>query len=251
MVMRTDMFKVIVERPRSWKNLRASSRARLIHEEDAASGPMRPRGSYRALNENLRPLERYLHAQTHRPWNNVYSELRAQIDARSTVKQHILEHLEDFVAFRTFLQDGEVWVSDRRWCGDPVPLRYSRHDLFVSPTSGILLPNKFAVIARAERTRKSAAVNNADNRRRILGESEQLIRLDEIWYQVMVGKFGPNSRPLSKAWCAVRNALVSLENDDSFAGEQRLGNRWLFGSPELYAISKRQLGKRELRQHGL
>jgi hypothetical protein len=32
-----------------------------------------------ALNENLNPLKRYLHAQVGRPWNKVYAEIAARI----------------------------------------------------------------------------------------------------------------------------------------------------------------------------
>jgi hypothetical protein len=86
--MRSDMHKVIVERPRrlgsSGKNrktalrLSVSERAKAITDaDDYDSG--HPRASSarheKQLNENLAPLKRYLMGQVGRPWDKVYSEI--------------------------------------------------------------------------------------------------------------------------------------------------------------------------------
>jgi hypothetical protein len=49
-------------------------------------------------------------SQVNRPWNKVYSELCANIDRRNTVQEHIFAHIEQFVAVKTHLVDGEVRV---------------------------------------------------------------------------------------------------------------------------------------------
>jgi len=96
--MRKDMYKVIVERPRRGKDGDANA-ARLRND---FVGPMRlgmrAGYGYRALNENLAPLRRYLHAQIGRPWNKVFGEICAGIDRRNTVQQHIHRHIRDFIA---------------------------------------------------------------------------------------------------------------------------------------------------------
>src|SRR6185437_7346824 len=83
--MRSDMYKVIVERPRSGKRTRPAA-LRLRNDLD---GPMRlgmrACYDYLDLNENLQPLRRYLRAQLGRPWDKVYSEICARIDRRNTV----------------------------------------------------------------------------------------------------------------------------------------------------------------------
>jgi hypothetical protein len=69
---------------------------------EAAFLPMK--AGYRdlkSLNENLRPLERYLSRQVNRPWDMVYRDMCAVIDGRSAVQRHILEHLRQYVAIRT------------------------------------------------------------------------------------------------------------------------------------------------------
>jgi hypothetical protein len=119
--MRPDMFKVIVERPRRHKGGYGAAAARRNDFDGPTFLGMRAGYEYRSLNENLVPLRRFLCAQRGRPWNKVLSELRANIDARSTAKQHILEHLDDFVAATTWLEDGQIWYATRR--GGPLPLR--------------------------------------------------------------------------------------------------------------------------------
>jgi hypothetical protein len=106
--MRTDMFKVIVERPRGYKG----SESRADRRRDDFEGPhrlgMRAGYGYRALNENLRPLQRYLRSQVGRPWNKVYSEIARTIDRRNTVQQHVYQHIEDFVAVKVAWKDGNL-----------------------------------------------------------------------------------------------------------------------------------------------
>jgi hypothetical protein len=253
--MRSDMFKVIVERPRRGKSTDGCVR----QLRDDLDGPdflgMRIGYGHRWLNENLAPLRRYLQSQVNRPWDKVYGDLRTHIDSRSTVKQHILQHLSDFVAINTYIQNNEIWCSDGSgsWHGGPKPLKSSRQPLFVKPSTGILLPNKFAQLARVERKEKRIQASNCADRRRVIGDTEQLLLLNGIWYRVAIAKLQcaqGRSRP-TKHWCAIRKALVSFENGDSFAGDMHKGNNWLFGAADLYAVSKQQLAKRELRTFNL
>jgi hypothetical protein len=107
--MRKDMHELLVERPRSGMRTRGKPR-RLSWERKSKSRdgdeslPARmPMGwkKTKYLNENLKPLVRYLRGQVNRPWDVVYSDMRSQIDADSVVKRHILEHLDGFVLFAT------------------------------------------------------------------------------------------------------------------------------------------------------
>src|SRR5262245_62228647 len=96
--MREDMYKVIVERPRGWK----SKSSHAVRRRDDLDGPKQLgiRAGYDrpALNENLSPLRRFLHAQVGRPWSKVYSEIASGIDRRNTVQQHIYQQADDFIA---------------------------------------------------------------------------------------------------------------------------------------------------------
>ncbi len=110
--MRADMSKVLVLRPR-WgggRLRRVRGRAAWAPRGDLDQTyrrePMgRGRGS-KFLNENLAPLRRYLLSQAGRPWDDVYSEIAAQVDASNAVKRHILEHLWDMVDRSPLLING-------------------------------------------------------------------------------------------------------------------------------------------------
>jgi hypothetical protein len=75
--MRSDMAKIIVERPRApvWAPNGGDGR-RFRNSNDAAFLPIK--AGYRnrkSLNENLRPLARYLMRQAGRPWDAVYRDV--------------------------------------------------------------------------------------------------------------------------------------------------------------------------------
>lgn len=130
--MRDDMFKVIVERPRRGvgyyrtlpNDYRAAKRFKLDDDfevDDEFCGktqPMRARQigwDGKSLNENLNPLRRFLSKQVGRPWNDVYSEICTQLDTGSTVKQHVRQHLTDFVTVKTYIDaDGDL-IALTRW----------------------------------------------------------------------------------------------------------------------------------------
>ena len=112
--MREDMFKVIVERPR-WGS-RHAPKSKLRYDKSPgrkrATGRrmvMEHSGYTKCLNENLAPLKRYLHKQVGRPWDKVYSEISQHLDTSSTVKQHVRDHLTDFILITvTHDRDGGI-----------------------------------------------------------------------------------------------------------------------------------------------
>ena len=100
--MREDMFKVIVERPRLFRRRALRIKSRYDRLPDRTKVGMKraaqeQRGWTKGLNENLAPLRRYLWKQRGRAWDDVYSEICSRLDTRSTVKQHVRDHLEDLI----------------------------------------------------------------------------------------------------------------------------------------------------------
>ena len=105
-IMRTDMSKVLVERPRI--GMRRTYRRDFRFWDDT---PMDERPSHerirlrwqrkkfepKVLNENLAPLRKFLRRNVGRPWDKVYSEICAQMDRGSAVQYHIWHHLRDEV----------------------------------------------------------------------------------------------------------------------------------------------------------
>lgn len=148
--MREDMYEVIIERPRRGSRMGHPRRARrmdakveAVRDPDSLVGKIgMKRGAklaraYKQLNENLAPLRRYLERQVNRPWDKVWSEISAQLESGNTMQQHVRDHVGDFVAHKTFVKDGEVFVvSKHGW--SPTPLRDGRYHLYVDPRSGIL-----------------------------------------------------------------------------------------------------------------
>jgi len=143
--MRSDMHKIIVERPRflraRWKNKKTA--LRLTQEqsaeameaaEDYDSGPGRAssRRHEKWLNENLAPLWRYLERQVGRPWNKVYGEIKETIDTRSAIGLHVLQHMKQYVVTDAFLHNGVV--CEWHWRGGAVPVT----GLYVHPKTGLL-----------------------------------------------------------------------------------------------------------------
>jgi hypothetical protein len=127
--MRDDMSKVIVERARPGSSLHVARRSRrldpkLIPVDEDADNPFPERighgraaslGRFRKhLNENLAPLRRYLASQVGRPWDAVFSEISSKIRLDNAVQKHVRDHVQDFVAVTTFLQDGKIFIVDRR-----------------------------------------------------------------------------------------------------------------------------------------
>lgn len=247
--MRNDMFKVIVERPRRGGSY---ARERAPHADDEGA-PMqeslRWRHQHRKwLNENLRPLERYLHGQVGRPWDKVYSEICAGIDRRSTVQQHIHQHLADFVAMRLSIIDGRLhWLKG--W-GQPTPLadRWAPK-LYVDPATGLLRRNREREqLRRQERVTWSMLEQTPD--RIDLGPLRQLHRLKGIWYEVELALIPPAGRGRGVA-DVVRGCTVVAYGHRGAGRSVVHGDRALYGSDEVYARHKRQLGTRELRVHRL
>jgi hypothetical protein len=255
--MREDMFKVIVERPRrrSTKRVEAS----VIRLRDDLDGParlgMRVGYDYRELNENLVPLRRYLEAQVGRPWNKVFGEIRERIDRRNTVQQHVHQHVRDFIAVDVARRDGKLVNLSRPYSWAPWTIY---QELYVDPDTGLVRRNKDAgEWCRTYKARLESEQAETRARRRVLGPDTQLLLVSGLWFRVVVGKLpeavvthaivkGRRVRQLraESRYDVVLRKLVSRERND----EERM---FLYGAGHFFAMSKRQLSRREIKSHGL
>ncbi|HVK51421.1 MAG TPA: hypothetical protein VM469_06785 [Pseudoxanthomonas sp.] len=249
--MRKDMFKVIVERPRTGGTYNREMSSPM-DEHSASHESLRERHTRRKwLNENLRPLQRYLQQQVGRPWDKVFAELCAAIDRRSTVQQHVHEHIEDFVAVNVVELAGELQVHRKR-SGSVYPLaeRWSPR-LYVDPVSGLLRRNRLRERARAqEEAEDLARVAARQANRRDLEAHRQLHRYKGIWYDVALAPIPPAGRGPGVVDVLRRQVVVA----PGHRGAGRFvtcGDSRLYGRPDVYASNKRQLNTRELRAYGL
>jgi len=252
--MRIDMNKVIVERPRKGGHKGEYGRPRDLDDSPRQEGLRRRHRDRKWLNENLRPLERFLAAQVDRPWDKVYSEICDGIDRRSTVQKHILQHVGDFVAVRVRSVGGSPYYDARSGKLQPLAAAWAP-ELYVDPHSGLLRRNTARLAfrkqwkqARLDEWRQRIEPVRED--RRILDATTQLHRIDGVWYRVELARVPPASSPADDGIDAIRRTPARLCPARDGTGVTR-SNRTLFGDETLYASSKRQLRTAELRQHGL
>ena len=148
--MRSDMDKVIVERPRHGSRMRRPSKGyrrafkRCAWEDQPKREKIRL-GKSKCLNEHLGPLRRYLRSQVGRPWSKVHAEICANISRDSAVQDHVRDHVDDIVATHVVLVDGVPCSGEGRDYGEP--LRLSRwRQLYVCPRTGILRRDRKSVV---------------------------------------------------------------------------------------------------------
>ena len=246
--MREDMFKVIVERPRRGKyGFSAADRCRNDFDGPTRLG-MRAGYGYRDLNENLAPLRRYLHAQIGRPWNKVFSEICAGIDRRSTVQQHIHQHIGDFIAIDVGVRNDRSvdLAADWKflWCGPGMS-----QALYVDPRTGLIRPNKnYRSHRHGDALRRQREQLEIAARRRVVDERTLLLLLDDLWFRVEVEVLPkPHRRMAAESRHDVvlrRTVSRAVEADVQIC-------KHLYGSGELYAVGKRQISTREIKAYRL
>src|SRR5690606_25201232 len=144
--------------------------------------------SCKSLNENLRPLERYLWQQRGRPWNHVYSDICSVLDVSSTVKQHVRDHIDDFVERRVHVDQEGRWLSGGiNWrCAQPP--EHWRCDLYVDPSDGIL-KDTASLLKRLglERYCYEPWTPPDLGPRHILDKDHECRPIDGIWYLLPLG----------------------------------------------------------------
>jgi hypothetical protein len=232
--MREDMFKIIVERPRHGWRGHPRCRGRLAGDDDlpAKIGLKRhvavTRIRSKGLNENLTPLKRYLGRQVGRPWNDVYSEIAATLDTGHTVKQHVRQHLDDFVARKIAVDKDGTWFQghNRSYSGRRLPWH---QPYYVDPLDGILKDSRRRWIAlgldpnpwRRPKERLDPNVRRID-------EWRELRCIGGIWYEI---RFHREPEALAWVYDLVRRTLVPAN--------------------QRHAIAKRQLSRDELPEFGI
>ena len=194
--MREDMFKVIVERPRwgSRHGVRSKLRYDKVPDRKHATGRrmvLESEGWTKCLNENLAPLKRYLNKQVGRPWNKVYSEICEHLDTGSTVKQHVRDHLTDFILVDvTVARDGSFRASNH-WGAPTAPDQWWAK-LYVDPKDGLIkrtdkLCRKLGILHYREKfreDRKRRARGERVHDLRALTETRFLVKLKGCWFQI-------------------------------------------------------------------
>lgn len=153
--MRSDMHKVVIERPRagiSRAHCAARKRRRKNndkrHWDEAPSKQAMGRWSYgegKEFTDFLEPLYGLLWKRVGTRWDDVYSEIREHLNPSKTTHAHIFQHLDGAVELNAVLdEDGFPWAIKRygeRHYEPLVAYNYGRRgyaNLYVHPVTGIL-----------------------------------------------------------------------------------------------------------------
>jgi hypothetical protein len=245
--MRPNMPRILEERPRPPSRVPRGRDGRKFRDQsDAAFLPMK--AGYRdpkSLNEILRPLARYVARQVGRPWDKVYSEIRAVIDGRNPVQRHILEHLNQYVAVHTRVVDGHLIDLGRQFLG----LRRVWQPLYVDPRTGLLRRNLDELSWR--RTYRERQLVKDRERAQVWREVSaccQLHCVDGCWFEVEIASLPPQPEV---RWDVLRRRTVNARTSVTHRRVDDQSTIDLYGRSGVYAVSKRQLAAREIRAHGL
>lgn len=243
--MREDMFKVIVERPRWGRKYAKKSKLRYdkCPDRKRATGRrmvLEHAGYTKSLNENLAPLKRYLDKQVGRPWNKVYSEICQNLDTGSTVKQHVRDHLTDFILVKVSVDPSGRLYSANAW-GKPEAPDHWWAKLYVDPNDGLIkrtekLCRKLGLVHYRDRLRDARKDRARPDRvcdLKRLNETSVRAKLNGYWFQVSFDR-----KPTCRHGYLLSDGQLLAALRDPCAGEAQA---WQISS-------KRQLGKKDLRR---
>jgi hypothetical protein len=245
--MRADMAKVLVERPRHSSREGAKPgkgyRKRVARMMADGGTPVFERMTARynwtrSFNEHLGPLRRYVQSQVGRPWNKVYSEICARVDRGNVVQKHILTHLFDYVVTDVILIDGVPCAGPStawREYGTPLhSLQWFRGICYVCPKSGLLrrVPCK-RIVKRPRKPSPPAYVR--------VNEWLQCRHIDGRWELVTLA---PLPSGHGGVFCMARDVILDAKASEIAPSQARKK----YGA-EVYATSRRVLGKREQMQY--
>lgn len=156
--MRSDMGKVLVERPRISARIRKGGpgkgyrkrigRCLATGETPSPREGMKQRygAARKSFNEHLGPLRRFLNSNVGRHWNKIYAEICQYVDRGNVVQKHILTHLFEYVITDVVLIDGKPCCganAGRGRFGESLRVTHRRHQWYVCPKSGLLRRSRY------------------------------------------------------------------------------------------------------------
>jgi len=174
--------KIIIERPRYGSRDKAKKvqgyRKRLdkITQEAQEDGFLQPYlfkpRKTRHLSDNLAPLYRWLRSKVGQPWDDVYSQLCQQLDTKSTIGQHVLEHLWQTVERHVEIRNNQIYAKHKP--NYPLTSGQTHPKFYVHPETGI-----FCIAPRKQKSETQPQDDVV-----IVNRYQQYRRIDNIWYFV-------------------------------------------------------------------
>ena len=196
--MRSDMSKVIVERPRL--NPKMTRRGRPVDPESAVKNQsMRSHHvrnySGKELNENLAPLHRFLGSRVGQRWDDVFSEICENIRLTNTVQKHVRDHIQHMVSTNIRIDaDGEIWVNNG---SAPFRLSVGFSEFWVDPRNGLLQRNKdFGNWKRRNQEYLQRHLQEQMKTSLRLDDGTEVRKVNGIWYAVTLAPVPPRERKM-------------------------------------------------------
>jgi hypothetical protein len=260
--MRNDMRKVLIERPRAGSSRcyhevrQRNNRVTDLDDLPSCEGMRRPYNwdERKEFSDLLGPLRKFLWSCRGRRWDDVYSEICAQL-SNNTVDSHLKHiHVPQFIETDVRLRDGKLFTYGRYTRGE-----HEVSGLYVHPISGLVCNAEASPRPKGDPRvrvddipyRKGAdgvlrpITGNWINRkhphysRKIIGFEREAIWAG-VWYWVIFDSVPDVFRQLS----ATGYRLVHPERIDLVTGKTvKSGGR--------YRADKRQMSARDMRRHGL
>lgn len=199
--MRDDFAKVLVERPRLGHERSFGEQRHRKNFKDnelyfGGREPMKKRyDSYsdrKQFNEHLNPLRGWLRSVVGKPWDKSYSELRKKFDARSTINNHILEHLWWYVEKDAVLQDGKVVVLNT-YSHEYEPISNSTSEYYICPKDGTLKRSNKKSFKTIRRDRDSARAEAEARVFRVLDSTHHLHLMNGVWFVFEIKELPPST----------------------------------------------------------
>jgi len=262
--VRTDMKKVLTERPRrggiySYKDFRSRENHGDPDHLPRCQGMRFPYGYDRKnFSDLLGPLKAYLRNSVGRRWDDIYSEISQVVGSGNTVDQHLRDHVMMEVETDTFVVDGHVYTLGSRYNRGFAP----PHGLYVDPVDGVLrwwerpratYPKQKQVNGvwytcgddgilyppKENRVYRKGAIYLI----KLLPDDQQAVQIDGIWYLVEWAETPP---PVDREYIdgeRIMRRRVYFPRFDFLRRDMVQEGR--------YAAGKRQMSSRDLRKHGL
>jgi len=233
------MGKCVIERPRRGSRTALSAKARhygkIVEYDD---GPdydglthlpvsRKQEGYHKKLGDKdftdvLGPLHRYLRSSCGRPWNDVFSEIKQTLGNAGWGVQHIISSHLDVAIYTHREMDGSVWVPHKDGVNKVGDFYY---DFYVEPETGILREGAqfrtWRLIARDKERIKPLEVVPIE-------DGKEYRKIDGIWY---LHEF---TEVEVKTPVFLRGSFIRMNPET-----------------QIISKSKRQLGKKQLKQLGL
>ena len=136
--MRTDVKKIIAERPKAnriWQSNTPRVKAVKLDDDgeqfnEGANHPLKKHQKMR--NTGMNVLKRYIATKKRRRWDKVYSEICRNADSRSLQGAEMRQAVQDMVAVDPWIEEKSVLSHD--WQGRAVEVK----GFYVHPKTGLL-----------------------------------------------------------------------------------------------------------------